>query len=130
MTTIPYVLDGELIDLVPKSELDKALANNAELLERLADRKQSHLHASARDVQMIQQQAIELSVVKAALSGRTVSCSQCNESVRTIEEMREAIKEAREALSAIFATTCSELFDTAAREYGRASLAKLQHFLK
>ena len=35
-------------------------ADNAELLERLQDRTQSHLHASARDVQTIQQQAVEL----------------------------------------------------------------------
>jgi formylmethanofuran dehydrogenase subunit E len=98
MTTIPYILNGELIDLVPKLELDKALADNAELLERLEERTQSHLLASARDVQTIQQQAIELSAVKAALSGRTVSCSQCNESARTIEAMREAIKDAHAAI--------------------------------
>jgi hypothetical protein len=92
MTTIPYVHNGELIDLVPKSELDKALADNAELLERLEERTQSHLLASARNVQTIQQQAIELSAVKAALSGRTVSCSQCNESARTIAEMRATMQ--------------------------------------
>ena len=93
MTTIPYVHNGELIDLVPKSELDKALADNAELLERLEERTRSHLHASARDVQTIQQQAVELSAVKAALSGRTVSCSQCNESARTIDAMRKVIRQ-------------------------------------
>jgi len=68
MTTIPYVHNGELIDLVPKSELDKALADNAELLERLEERTQSHLHASARDVQTIQQQAVELAKWQAEAS--------------------------------------------------------------
>ena len=91
MTTIPYILNGELIDLVPKSELDKALADNTELLERLEERTQSHIHASARDVQTIQQQAIELSAVKAALSGRTVSCSNCNELARENAEMKATI---------------------------------------
>jgi len=64
MSTIPYLLNGELIDLVPKSELDKTLADNAELLERLEERTQSHLRASARDVQTIQQQAVELSAAR------------------------------------------------------------------
>jgi hypothetical protein len=35
---------------------------------------------------------------RAALSGRTVSCSQCNESARTIAAMREAIKDAHAAI--------------------------------
>jgi len=34
---------------------------------------------------------------RAALSGRTVSCSQCNEAAKQIESMREAIKEAHNA---------------------------------
>lgn len=35
---------------------------------------------------------------RAALSGRTVSCSQCNEAAKQIAAMREAIKEASDAL--------------------------------
>jgi hypothetical protein len=69
MSTIPYLLNGELIDLVPKSELDKALADNAELLERLEERTQSHIHASARDVQTIQRQAVELAKWQALAEG-------------------------------------------------------------
>jgi len=57
---IPYVHEGQLIDLVPKEELDKAQAINAELLERLQDRVASHLHASARDTETIQRQAIKI----------------------------------------------------------------------
>jgi hypothetical protein len=117
MTTIPYLHNGERIDIVPKSELDKALADNAELLERLEERTRSHIHASARDVQTIQQQAVELSAVKAALSGRTVSCSNCNESARTIDAMREAIKDAHEVIR------LSAYPD-------HAALARLQPFLK
>lgn len=136
MTTIPYLHNGELIDLVPKSELDKALADNAELLERLEERTQSHIHASARDVQTIQQQAVELSAVKAALSGRTVSCSNCNESARTIDAMREAIKEAHDALSEL-ASVGREYYDMDMGPNGAeslaqadAALAKIQPFLK
>ena len=116
MTTIPYILNGELIDLVPKTEHDavvaelenqvtffvnasyeiadernKLRADNAELLERLEERTQSHLHASARDVQTIRQQAVELRAVKAALSGRTVSCSQCNELARENAELKATL---------------------------------------
>lgn len=35
-----------------------------------------------------------------ALSGRTVSCSQCNESARTIEELREQLDSAKNELAA------------------------------
>ena len=104
MTTIPYLHNGELIDLVPKSELDelvaeleqakrefdemkhwherasnfslqavaqrdKLRADNAELLERLEERTQSHIHASARDVQTIQRQAVELAKWQALAEG-------------------------------------------------------------
>ena len=41
-------------------KLAELRADNAELLARLQDRTQSHLVASARDVQTIQQQAVEL----------------------------------------------------------------------
>lgn len=41
-------------------ERNKLRTDNAELLERLEERTQSHLHASARDVQTIQQQSVLL----------------------------------------------------------------------
>lgn len=65
---IPYLINGQLIDLVPKEELDKAQAINAELLERLQDRVASHLHASARDTETIQRQSVLLSEVAAYLN--------------------------------------------------------------
>jgi len=43
------------------SELSKLRADNAELLERLRERNESHLAASTSDVQTIQRQAVELS---------------------------------------------------------------------
>lgn len=39
---------------------NKLRADNAELIDRLREARESHLHASARDVQTIQQQAVEL----------------------------------------------------------------------
>ena len=53
MKTYPYQDGDRLIQLVEKRELDQ-------LLERLADARESHLAASARDVQTIQRQAILL----------------------------------------------------------------------
>jgi hypothetical protein len=53
MKTYPYQDGGRLIQLVEKRELDQ-------LLERLAEARESHLAASARDVQTIQRQAILL----------------------------------------------------------------------
>jgi hypothetical protein len=49
-------------------ELNAALAANAELLERLRERTESHLAASARDVQTIQQQAVEIDRLKNILN--------------------------------------------------------------
>jgi hypothetical protein len=49
-------------------ERDAALAANAELLERLRERTDSHLAASARDVQTIQQQAVMMERLAKLLS--------------------------------------------------------------
>ena len=48
-------------------ELNSALAANAELLERLQEARESHLIATARKVQTIQQQAVMLERLAAAL---------------------------------------------------------------
>ena len=60
MKTYPYQDGDKLIQLVEKRELDQ-------LLERLAEARESHLHASARDVQTIQRQAIMLDRMAGAL---------------------------------------------------------------
>ena len=60
MKTYPYQDGDRLIQLVEKRELDQ-------LLERLADARESHLAASARDVQTIQSQAILLDRLAGAL---------------------------------------------------------------
>lgn len=49
-------------------ERDEALAANAELLERLRERTESHLAASARDVQTIQRQAVMMERLAKLLS--------------------------------------------------------------
>jgi len=60
MKTYPYMDGDQLIELVEQRELDQ-------LLERLAEARESHLHASARDVQTIQRQAIMLDRLAGAL---------------------------------------------------------------
>jgi hypothetical protein len=45
-------------------ELNEALAANAELLERLQEARESHIIATARKVQTIQQQAVEIDRLK------------------------------------------------------------------
>jgi hypothetical protein len=50
-------------------ELAASQAGQAELLARLEERTQSHIHASARDVQTIQQQAVELAKWQALAEG-------------------------------------------------------------
>ena len=53
MKTYPYHTPEGIIELVEKRELDQ-------LVERLADARESHLAASARDVQTIQRQSVML----------------------------------------------------------------------
>ena len=60
MKTYPYHTPEGIIELVEKRELDQ-------LLDRLAEARDSHLHASARDVQTIQRQAIMLERLAGAL---------------------------------------------------------------
>lgn len=69
MNTTPQInpVTGMIIQLVDKRELDKLKADNAELLERLADARESHLAASSRDVQTIQQQSVMLERLASAL---------------------------------------------------------------
>ncbi len=49
-------------------ERDAALAANAELLERLQEARESYLIATARKVQTIQQQAVEIDRLKSVLA--------------------------------------------------------------
>lgn len=49
-------------------ERDAALAANAELLERLQESRESHIIATAKKVQTIQQQAVEIDRLKALLA--------------------------------------------------------------
>jgi hypothetical protein len=74
----------------------------------------------------------------AVLSGRTVSCSQCNEAAEKIASMREAIKDASVAIAYIYKPLGDETEDrgnpcVAPKAYeGRAigaALAKLQPFV-
>jgi hypothetical protein len=60
MKTYPYQDGDRLIQLVEKRELDQ-------LLERLAEARESHLAASARDVQTIQRQSVMLERLAGAL---------------------------------------------------------------
>ena len=57
MKTYPYTTPDGIIDLVEKTEHDAIVS---ELLQRLEERTQSHLAASARDVQTIQRQSVLL----------------------------------------------------------------------
>lgn len=50
-----------------KAEIRKHISANAELIERLAEARESHIHASARDVQTIQRQSVLLERLANAL---------------------------------------------------------------
>jgi hypothetical protein len=69
----------------------------------------------------------KLAELRQALSGRTVSCSNCNESARTIVEMREAINGVSKILQSI---QLNDIFEETMRNHAVLALAKLQPFLK
>jgi hypothetical protein len=86
------------------SELAKMRADNAELIVRLAEARESHLHASARDVQTIQRQAILLERLAGALEKMLyiigVPSAGPETLWRTDDEVNEAYHTSLEALAA------------------------------
>jgi hypothetical protein len=70
---------------------------------------------------------IERDALHQALSGRTVSCGQCNTLATENQAMREAIREAQKSFQSIY---LDDIFDLTMKEIARAALAKLQPFLK
>lgn len=64
-----------------------------------------------------------LEEARSALSGRTVSCSNCNETARQLEAMREAVKELRESLEV-------GKDSVGAWDWCNSALTKLQPLLK
>lgn len=127
MKTYPYTENGETIELVKKSEHDavvaehvgvanqnvvtftnqveKLRADNAELLARLEERTQSHLHASARDVQTIQRQSVLLDRLATAFKSfmeeyEDRKCQFGSDYLWQKHEDVDAINRAKEALAA------------------------------
>lgn len=96
MRTYPYQDGDRLIQLVEKRELDQ-------LIERLAEARDSHLHASARDVQTIQRQAILLERLAGALEKMLyiigVPSAGSETLWRTDDEVNEAYHTSLEALA-------------------------------
>jgi hypothetical protein len=60
-----------------EASLTASQAAQAELLARLEEARKSHLHAAARDVQTIQQQAVELAKWQALAEGLAVALTDC-----------------------------------------------------
>lgn len=67
--------------------------------------------------------AKEIQAMREALSGRTVSCSNCNETARQLEAMREAVKDLRESLEV-------GKDSVGAWDWCNSALTKLQPLLK
>jgi len=97
MKTYPYHTPEGIIQLVEKHEIDQ-------LLERLAEARESHLHASARDVQTIQRQSIMLERLAGALEKMLyiigVPAASAETLWRTDDEVNEAYHTSIEALAA------------------------------
>ena len=97
MKTYPYQDGDRLTQLVEKRELDQ-------LLERLSEARESHLHASARDVQTIQRQAIMLERLAGALEKMLYIIGNPSAEPETLwrtdDEVNDAYHTSLEALAA------------------------------
>jgi len=99
MKTYPHQENGEIIELVRKDEHDAVVQ---ELNERLTKQQ-------------------------AALSGRTVSCSNCNALAAENAKMREAINGVSKIIRSI---ELNDIFEETMRNHAVLALSKLQPYLK
>jgi len=93
--------DGFIDSLTHLQNLERVSDTHHDRLDRLERERNESRKQHAADVaelneRLAKQQSDMLDTIvelREALSGRTVSCSQCNKSARTIEEMRKVIRE-------------------------------------
>lgn len=69
-------------------------ADNAELIDRLREARESHLHASARDVHTIQQQAVELSKLEAEINQEVAENTNLRQSLHDAKKLAGQLAEA------------------------------------
>lgn len=99
-----------------------------EALALLASEKSTRNAIIAKGLEMEK----ELQEAREALSGRTVSCSQCNEAAGKLEAMREAIQVAHAVITtveALWPVWCGTPDQMIEHNKQQAAIAKLQTFL-
>lgn len=104
MKIYPYSEDGQIIELVRKDEHDAVVAELQRELDASNASSESELlqMVQSDNLQLIQQNERligERNELRQALTGRTVSCSNCNVMAEETAAMREAIKEAHNSIS-------------------------------
>lgn len=124
MQTIPYTTPDGIIDLVRKDDHDAVVA---ELIDRLREARESHLHASARDVQTIQRQAVELSKWQALAETMAGECSTIAFGDIFDDTMR---KYAKQALAAYESAKSGSLPDPLAEAVKRMEAVSLNSLLE
>lgn len=131
-----FLASGELLVPMPEPGTDMArvMVANAVMrgerdkaLRELQEARNTIVNVRKERGARVMELKKELQEARAALSGRTVSCSQCNESAKQIESMREAIKGAHNDIKAL-----SENYDLTAfglRDIAKSVIVKLKPFL-
>ncbi len=83
-----YMTEGEIAMCNFARQLERELAglhaDNAELIDRLREARESHLHASARDVQTIQRQSVEIAKWQAMASNMEDSLLAIKEAIELV----------------------------------------------
>lgn len=87
------------------AEINKLRADNAELLERLRERTESHLAASARDVATIQRQAVELGKQQDDIFNLRRQIAVCVDDLRKWQALTKTLAKSIGGLSPIYGTT-------------------------
>jgi len=134
MQTIPYSTPEGIIELVRKDEHDavvRELKKHLEDANRGAERN-AHINRSfAGQINQLHSDIRELNErltkQQAALSGRTVSCSNCNALAAENAEMREAINGVSKIIRSI---ELNDIFEETMRNHAVLALSKLQPYLK
>ena len=91
MQTYPYPTPEGIIDLVRKDDHDAVVA---ELIDRLREARESHLHTSARDVQTIQRQSVELSKLEAEINQEVAENTNLRQSLHDVKKLAGQLAEA------------------------------------
>lgn len=89
---------------------NKLRADNAELIDRLREARESHLHTAARDVQTIQRQSVELSKLEAEINQEVAENTNLRQSLHDAKKLAGQLAEAVKRMEAVSLNSLIETY--------------------